>query len=491
MPKPVHRHVLRAVGGSLALLLLLAACAGPLEQLTGPPNDHLIIAEVYAAGFAPDGGDQFVTIHNPLDRPFDLAGWSLGDPKMRGLFPPGAQIRPGESLYLARAAAGFAAVMGFQPDAVWGDGATQKAIRLGGAAAMLLRGDEGVLLLRDPEGRLVDQVVWGAPPDRELVGWKGSGAPPPAPGEVLDRGRSESSWNGRAPGLYRADTDTASDWRQGEGWIDRRFLRPGQTFLPLPTFTVRNLTAYASPDSSFAILSGLIDGARERIDLNVYSFTNLLLAEKLAGAARRGVKVRLLMEASGIGALDDQERFVAQLVQTAGGQVRWIMNQSGIGVHGRYNYDHAKYGIVDGSRAFVQSENFGRHGVPSDTSTGNRGWGVAVHDQALAQYLAQVFAADWNAEHGDIFPFKPGTPFGPPAAGFTPETRVPTGDYPHPFLPLTLAQPVRVTPVLAPDHALLESKGISGLIRSARRSILVEQLYIQMHCAVLTTPGEP
>ncbi|MFZ5822862.1 MAG: phospholipase D-like domain-containing protein, partial [Bacillota bacterium] len=481
MPNPIRRRALRAIGGLLASLLLLAACGSSVKTQGGAVSDHLMIVEVYGAGLAEGGADQYIRLYNPNRAPFELEGWSLGDGKARALFPTGARIGPGQTFYAARSADGFARILGFPPDAIWGDGPAGGALRMSGAAGLVLRREAGAVVLRDPAGHPVDQVVWGPASGGAALGWKGEGAPAPQPGEVLDRGRDEAGWSGRAPGSYLPDSDTARDWRQGSDWVDRRVLRPGQTFFPYPTYTVRNLTAYASPDSSFAVLADLLDGARQQIDLNVYSFTNLLVAEKLAAAARRGVQVRLLMEASSLGALTDQERYVARLVHHAGGQVRWIMNQPGAGVYGRYVFNHAKYAVIDGRSLFVQSENLGRSSIPSDPTAGNRGWGVAIRDQALAGYLSRVFQADWNPNHGDIFPYQEGTPFGPPAPGFVPETEVPTGTYAHPFPPLTLTDPVRVTPVLAPDHALLESKGITGLIRSARRSILVEQMYIYAH----------
>jgi len=489
MPQSTRRRTLRALALLLAALLLLAACSEVEWNPEPPVGGNLGIVEIYATGYAADGSDQYVRLFNPSAQPVELAGWSLGDEKSRALFPEGARIGPGQTYYAARTAQGFQRLMSIPPDSVWGEtpraGGPQP---MTGAITMKLGRERGVLYLREPSGRVVDQVAWGG---ASAIGWVGVSAPAPPAGIVLDRGRDEAGWSGRGPGPYRPDTNTAADWKQGSDWLDRRPLRPGQTWFSYPTYTVRGLTAYASPDSTYQILTGLIDRARSEIDLNLYSFSNIALGAKLADAARRGVKVRLLMEGGTVGGLDDQVRYVAQLVHQAGGEVRWMINQPGSGMIGRYVYNHAKYGVIDGRTTFVQSENLGQNSAPVDPSTGNRGWGVVVEDQALADYFGRVFAADWNPGHGDTFPFKEGTNFGPPPPGFVPDTTIPTGDYPHPFPPLVVGDSVRVTPVLAPDHALLATKGISGLIRSARRSILVEQLYIQMHCAVFTTFYSP
>lgn len=128
----------------------------------------------------------------------------------------------------------------------------------------------------------------------------------------------------------------------------------------------------------------------------------------------------------------------------------------------------------------VQSENLVRHGTPQDPTFGNRGWGAVVSDTDLAAYMKRVFEADWTQAYGDMIDYKPGTPYGPPPPDFVPETGALTGTYPHPFPKLTV-RGVAVTPVLAPDHTLLDTMGIIGLIRGARESILIEQQYIHLH----------
>jgi len=82
----------------------------------------------------------------------------------------------------------------------------------------------------------------------------------------------------------------------------------------------------------------------------------------------------------------------------------------------------------------------------------------------------------------DSLPYQPGTSLGPPPADFVPETGTLRGRYPHPFSPLTVLGPIAITPVLAPDHSLLETKGVIGLMRTAKERLLIQQQYIHMHC---------
>lgn len=465
------------------LLAVLVACATP-SQPPAPGRGHtdLLLVEVYPNGLDPDGADQFIRIYNPLDISVDLTGWSLGDTKVRATFPPATRIEPGQSLYIARTAAGFRRAMGAGPDFVWTPRrSTADPPSLHGGATFQLGRDRGVAILRDEAGRPVDALVYGGLPGASPLGWKGGPVPAPSPGEIIDRARDEASWTADRAGGYLLDTDRAADWMQGSAWFDLRVYRPGQTWFEYPTYQAERVVAYAAPESSYVVLTELLARAEERIDLNVYDFTLLPIARQLAAAARRGVQVRLLMEAGSMARLSNQERYVARLVREAGGEVRWMVNDPGRGVHGRYVFNHAKYGVIDGKSVFVQSENMVRHGVPQDPSFGNRGWGVIVEDRGLAAYLSRVFASDWVPAYGDSVEYKPGTPLGPPPDGFEPEDGVLRGDYPHPFPPLSVRGPVQVTPVLAPDHALLESKGVIGLMRQARESLYIEQQYVHLH----------
>lgn len=442
----------------------------------------MLLVEVYPNGLAPDGTDQFIRLYNPLSVPIDLTGWSLGDTKVRATFPPESRIEPGQGLYIARDAAGFLRTMGAGPDFVWTPRrSSADPPSLHGGATLQLGRTQGVAVLRDDAGRHVDALVYGEPPGATPLGWRGEPAPAPDLAEIIDRVRDEASWSAHRPGVYLLDTDRAADWIQGSSWFDQRVYRPGQTWFEYPTYQAEGVTAYAAPDNSYEVLTQLLALARERIDLNVYDFTLLPIARQLSAAARRGVQVRLLMEAGSMARLSNQERYVARLISEAGGEVRWMVHDPGKGVQGRYVFNHAKYGVVDGKTVFVQSENMVRHGVPQDPSFGNRGWGVVVEDRGLAAYLSRVFASDWVPSYGDSIGYKPGTPLGPPPDDFEPEDEVLKGSYPRPFPTLSVRGPVQVTPILAPDHSLLETKGVIGLMRQARESLYIEQQYVHLH----------
>lgn len=104
-----------------------------------------------------------------------------------------------------------------------------------------------------------------------------------------------------------------------------------------------------------------------------------------------------------------------------------------------------------------------------------------VTNRGLAAYMERVFEADWSMRYGDTLRLQAGTPFGPPPDDFVPERGILTGSYPHPFTVLPVQGPVLVSPVLAPDHGLLQKHGVIGLMRSARRRLLIQQQYIHTH----------
>lgn len=449
---------------------------------------HPILTEVYLGGQLDGNAGQFLRLYNPGRAPVRLDGWSIGDGSVWAVFPAGALLPPGLSFYLARDPLAFTQAMGLPPDLIWGGGVGEAAGAnwMTGGEALQLPATGGWIGLRGPEGEIVDAVAWGNGGGKE--GWTGAPISLPKPGEILDRARTEASILGGAAPVYVPDTDSAADWKQGATWLDERAYRPGQTWFGAPQFRPERVTVYSTPDSTYSVLTQAISGAQRSLDLVIYDFSLVQLAEQLAEAVRRGVKVRLLIEAGTVAGLYDQERWAAEQVATAGGEVRWILNDPKAGFPGRYIYDHSKWGVIDGQASIVQSENWVRHGIAVDPSFGNRGWGALIDDAAFADYLTRVFEADWRLTFGDVQRFGV-PPFGGPSPEFKPETTLLTGRYPAPFKALTVGGQVTLTPVLAPDHALLETGGIIGLIRSARSSVLIEQQYAHVHWGA--TDGDP
>jgi len=105
---------------------------------------------------------------------------------------------------------------------------------------------------------------------------------------------------------------------------------------------------------------------------------------------------------------------------------------------------------------------------------GNRDSGLAVRSKALARFFSGILSSDMALELG-----------GPPAAEAAPRAheaflveRAPalTPSTLYPSRIFKLAAPLEVQPVLSPDNYM---DVVPGVLRAARRSILIEQQYIR------------
>jgi cardiolipin synthase A/B len=137
------------------------------------PAPHILISEVLYDPAGPDLAE-FIELVNPIPHAWDLSGYSIGDAVNRTdfedvrRFPPGTILGSGKTLVIATSAVHFFALFNSYPDfeildstplvpeliddPTWGDPAT--FLQLGNA------GDE--VILRDPQDRLVDVLVYGA-----------------------------------------------------------------------------------------------------------------------------------------------------------------------------------------------------------------------------------------------------------------------------------------------------------------------------------------
>ncbi|MFB6220481.1 MAG: phospholipase D-like domain-containing protein [Halolamina sp.] len=148
-----------------------------------------------------------------------------------------------------------------------------------------------------------------------------------------------------------------------------------------------NATGFLLPDSPTLALETL-RGAEERILLAGYTFASERVATALAAAAKRGITVRVLVEAEPVGGISRRQARLLDRLVAAGVAVRVV----GIGTS-RYAFHHPKYAVVD-DRALVLTENW----KPSGTGgRSNRGWGVLVDDRTTAAELVDIFVHDVDA----------------------------------------------------------------------------------------------
>ncbi|MFB6194618.1 MAG: phospholipase D-like domain-containing protein [Haloplanus sp.] len=180
-----------------------------------------------------------------------------------------------------------------------------------------------------------------------------------------------------------------------------------------------NVTGFVLPDSpGFPVET--LRAARRRILLAGYTFTSDRVADTLIAAARRGVRVRVLVDGAPVGGRSARGAATLDRLAAAGVDVAVLG-----GPHARFDYHHPKYAVVD-DRALVMTENWKPAGVGGRSS---RGWGVRVDSPAVAADLAGLFRADAGGR--DAIPwrrFRRGKPFErePSANGTYPSRAAPT-----------------------------------------------------------------
>lgn len=137
------------------------------------PRDYPLVSEFL---YDPTGSDEaeFIEINNPTPNPIDLSGWSVSDAVTPDdfedlrRFPPGTMLGAREALVVAVSAVSFEEQFGLVPDFEILDSSAhvpdlQDDMDWGDPAAFLQLGNEGdEILLRSPDGKVIDVVTYGA-----------------------------------------------------------------------------------------------------------------------------------------------------------------------------------------------------------------------------------------------------------------------------------------------------------------------------------------
>jgi phosphatidylserine/phosphatidylglycerophosphate/cardiolipin synthase-like enzyme len=247
---------------------------------------------------------------------------------------------------------------------------------------------------------------------------------------------------------------------EGGSW-DPRPLLIGQSRFTALTVENVTLTAFVSPDSSYSVFARAVSEAKRSLWINVYEFSSMEMASLLIDARERGIEERLLLEGGPVGGILPEEHCALQALADRGAFIQ-IMETRGT-AHVKYQFDHAKYLIVDDSGVLLASENFNNNGFPLPDTSGNRGWGVYIHNPQVTAYFRMVF--DWDSEGEDIAPFSPAATLCSPVAPSAYKVEFPSREF----------DDARVTTVLAPDTSRL----ITEMIRQATESVDIEQAYFK------------
>lgn len=234
----------------------------------------------------------------------------------------------------------------------------------------------------------------------------------------------------------------------------------------------------SSPDNNFELVRTFYGSARESIKISVYELENVFIGEALEEALDRGVKIQILLEGSPIPKLATSELYIVSRLAKLGAEIYFYDLAKGRNKRA-FKYFHNKYGIVDGRRVIVGSANYGTNGHPVNPTAGNREWEIVIEDAAAARLFEQAFAHDLALKEEWVeYGAQPKYTFNEP--GFVPDRSERKGKY---DLELEAIEDhnVGVQTVFAPDNALDIDGPILGNLKSAKKSILVQQLNFETY----------
>ena len=163
------------------------------------------------------------------------------------------------------------------------------------------------------------------------------------------------------------------------------------TTMPVPGHQFRWLH---DADAAYAAMEQLIEASRGTLDIEFYIFAQGDVAERLvaamARAARRGVRVRLLLDAFGSG--EPGGAWLHPLAQ-AGGELRWFNPRRLL----RYTCrDHRKLLVADGTQAILGGYNVADECAGDGITRGWRDLGLWL-EGPVAGALRASFAALFDA----------------------------------------------------------------------------------------------
>jgi phosphatidylserine/phosphatidylglycerophosphate/cardiolipin synthase-like enzyme len=469
-----------------------------LPYLAGPRPGALLIAAAHVDSARSGEADEAILLWNTTSRPVDLAGWQLAANGRTARFPATVSqvIDPGGWLWCTAQAHAFRTTFGDAPGCEWNAADTvvdDPAVPNLEGSVLQLTNTGGVISLLDPAGHGVDTLLYGGA-STPATGWSG----PPA--QLYTRGAIAAAGQlyhrkTLADGLP-LDRDHAADWGGDladlawgrrvrlPGWLGYPDAAAGR---PIHGDATATLTLAVAPEGLYPTIAAALDGATATLDLSVYAFEHPALAQHVAQAAARGVRVRLLLEGAPPGGVTNLERWCVRQITAAGGDVRFLAAQDGAprGLQPRYRYTHAKFGVVDGRLALVGTENFSWESMPVTATQpvgGRRGYYLLTDATPVVRALARLFAADWAPDRFlDLQPYTPGhAKYGDPPADYTPPPPPVFLAASAPFtLPLTVTGPAQVVVVSAPENAVLPDDGLHAILARAGRGdhLYLEQLY--------------
>lgn len=235
---------------------------------------------------------------------------------------------------------------------------------------------------------------------------------------------------------------------------------------------------YASPDSTYSVTQKLFEHATESILIGIYDFSAEHMVACVKNAIDRGVTVSLMLDID-----SDKENTVFKNLKRYG--VECVPAPSCASKNASYfSSSHEKVIVIDDEWTLIQSGNYSANSIPLNEAdgvlvnkfkTGNRDMGIAIESKPLAKFFSGILRADMKLEQsaaGDesIMEILPQAEFLTEAPSKRPSILFPSAEFNH-------SHSVKVQPVLSPDNYM---DVIPALLKSAKRSIKIEQQYIRV-----------
>ncbi|GGL60985.1 phospholipase D-like domain-containing protein [Halocalculus aciditolerans] len=201
--------------------------------------------------------------------------------------------------------------------------------------------------------------------------------------------------------IFRSDADSlgARPWRDARSTLTVQNATKSDTHRYPRSFDPQtepvNATLLVTPDNAGPRLTALLDGAESDIRLEQMSVSDGTLLRRVVAAARRGVRVRILLSDAWY-AREKNAATVDRLNRIAA-RDDLPLRAKLVRPNGRFDAVHAKGLVVDGRTAVVGSLNWNEQ-----ARTENRETLLALHDPDAARYYARVFDADWRGGSNEL-----------------------------------------------------------------------------------------
>jgi hypothetical protein len=458
---------------------------------TSAAASTLLIDRVYYDTYFPNQPEEAFRLINVSTTPLTLTDWIITDGE--GSLTLTGNITPGTNIWIARTAISFTLAFGYSPTYEYGGDSDPNVPDLSETGNLALADTGDQLILKDDTGSIVDSVVWGT---GTLTGtdWSGMTIEPYTSSSIGAKGQILYRKLDQLTGQPVPDTNTAADWAQArdDDINGKKVLHPGvdlDRYFQTAKFTQTAVITYLiAPDNLYENVRSVISQAQTSIRYEGYTFNNADLGLAMAARAAAGVSVTVYLEGGPVGGLGDQEKWICQQIENAGGQCWFLITDTNASppIHARYADQHAKFMLVDDRWLLTGSENLDYTSMPadnkSDGTSGNRGIWLWTDASGPLGHLRDVFDHDLDPlHHRDVKRWNAADPiYGAPPLTYTVNYTSGGTGYTVQFTqPIVISGAIPFEVVQAPENALRDTDALLGMVAHADRGsrVLVEQLY--------------